>query len=333
MARLPEPGGDAGQWGEILNDFLSQSISADGSLNIGTVGAVQVKPNAVTTAAIADQQLTSSKLADEAVTTGKIADGQVTASKIADGAVGEHQLGDFSVTNTKLASLGQANGLAPLDADAKLPEAHIPTRLSDSGLNANSAQNIAGADYVPGMTPEQAVGVKIDQKVAAAPTGLRVSAPATGVLLRHVVYVTNEGIQIEAERLDANARIREIHGRVAIAPQQTTSGKNKTPRSQAGSSVSFSNEAGSFDQGLSNYHVAGVPGLEPRTTEPESAVLPITPYPTGFGALPRPTSHPSLPSDRLPNRRSGSQDAAGADAIRRRSTAMSDRTPPATTAA
>src|SRR3979409_1143326 len=25
---------------------------------------------------------------------------------------------------------------------------------------------------------------------------------------------------------------------------------------------------------------AGVPGLEPRTTEPESAVLPITPYPT-----------------------------------------------------
>ena len=25
--------------------------------------------------------------------------------------------------------------------------------------------------------------------------------------------------------------------------------------------------------------MAGVPGLEPRTTEPESAVLPITPYP------------------------------------------------------
>ena len=26
---------------------------------------------------------------------------------------------------------------------------------------------------------------------------------------------------------------------------------------------------------------AGVPGLEPRLTEPESVVLPITPYPTG----------------------------------------------------
>lgn len=32
--------------------------------------------------------------------------------------------------------------------------------------------------------------------------------------------------------------------------------------------------------------VAGVPGLEPRTTEPESAVLPITPYPIGSESLP-----------------------------------------------
>src|SRR5690625_179986 len=29
---------------------------------------------------------------------------------------------------------------------------------------------------------------------------------------------------------------------------------------------------------------AGVPGLEPRTTEPESVVLPITPYPNGVRA-------------------------------------------------
>jgi site-specific DNA recombinase len=32
-------------------------------------------------------------------------------------------------------------------------------------------------------------------------------------------------------------------------------------------------------------NLAGVPGLEPRTTEPESAVLPITPYPNGALAL------------------------------------------------
>lgn len=32
MARLPEPGGDAGNWGEILNDFLRQEHRDDGSL-------------------------------------------------------------------------------------------------------------------------------------------------------------------------------------------------------------------------------------------------------------------------------------------------------------
>lgn len=37
--------------------------------------------------------------------------------------------------------------------------------------------------------------------------------------------------------------------------------------------------------------LAGVPGLEPRTTEPESAVLPITPHPTAPGITPLATRH------------------------------------------
>lgn len=32
MARLPIPGADRGTWGDVLNDFLSQSLNADGSL-------------------------------------------------------------------------------------------------------------------------------------------------------------------------------------------------------------------------------------------------------------------------------------------------------------
>jgi len=32
MARLPQPGGDKGDWGNILNDYLSQSLNTDGSL-------------------------------------------------------------------------------------------------------------------------------------------------------------------------------------------------------------------------------------------------------------------------------------------------------------
>ena len=41
----------------------------------------------------------------------------------------------------------------------------------------------------------------------------------------------------------------------------------------------------SFFQFFFYMYCAGVPGLEPRLTEPESAGLPITPYPNNFLAL------------------------------------------------
>lgn len=37
MARLPTPGGDSGQWGAILNEFLSTVHNADGTLKAGVV--------------------------------------------------------------------------------------------------------------------------------------------------------------------------------------------------------------------------------------------------------------------------------------------------------
>lgn len=40
MARLPQPGGDDGKWGQILNDFLSQTHNLDGSLKAIDVAKV-----------------------------------------------------------------------------------------------------------------------------------------------------------------------------------------------------------------------------------------------------------------------------------------------------
>lgn len=37
MARLPNPGGDDGSWGQILNDFLSVSHASDGTLKSGAI--------------------------------------------------------------------------------------------------------------------------------------------------------------------------------------------------------------------------------------------------------------------------------------------------------
>lgn len=53
MARLPVPGGDLGNWGQILNDYLSQSHNSDGSLKDDSIAeskldvATQAKLNTV----------------------------------------------------------------------------------------------------------------------------------------------------------------------------------------------------------------------------------------------------------------------------------------------
>jgi hypothetical protein len=63
MARLPNPGGDDGQWGNILNDFLSQVHTGAGDIKAGAVGAGH----------LADASVTAPKLA----TTGAPSNGQV----------------------------------------------------------------------------------------------------------------------------------------------------------------------------------------------------------------------------------------------------------------
>jgi len=63
MARLPVPGSDQGSWGDILNDYLSQSLNTDGTLKSGVVGATQIASNAITGSKIADGSITNAKLA------------------------------------------------------------------------------------------------------------------------------------------------------------------------------------------------------------------------------------------------------------------------------
>ena len=50
MPRLPQPGADDGQWGDILNDFLLQSHATDGNLNSGVVGTSNIQDSSVTEA-------------------------------------------------------------------------------------------------------------------------------------------------------------------------------------------------------------------------------------------------------------------------------------------
>lgn len=47
MARLPQPGSDEGQWGDILNSFLSQVHKPDGTLKNGSVTAPVIADGAI----------------------------------------------------------------------------------------------------------------------------------------------------------------------------------------------------------------------------------------------------------------------------------------------
>lgn len=47
MTRLPQPGGDAGNWGQILNDFLSQAHEPDGSIKTNVISEAQLAPGVV----------------------------------------------------------------------------------------------------------------------------------------------------------------------------------------------------------------------------------------------------------------------------------------------
>lgn len=63
MARLPQPGSDDGQWGDILNDYLLQTHQPDGMLSADSVGPVQLASQSVTAAALADGAIAEVKLA------------------------------------------------------------------------------------------------------------------------------------------------------------------------------------------------------------------------------------------------------------------------------
>lgn len=62
MARLPQPGGDNGNWGDILNDYLLTEHDAAGHLKVGVVGSSHIADNAVKAVHIADDSIPQVKI-------------------------------------------------------------------------------------------------------------------------------------------------------------------------------------------------------------------------------------------------------------------------------
>ena len=138
MARLPNPGGDDGNWGDILNAFLEVEHTGDGTLKRGPDidTAVSNAANAVSTANSAQ---TTASSAVQTVNNKTPTSGNVTLSA-----------SDVSAIPT--AQLGAASGVAQLDSGSKLPAGQLPssvmTSTGSSTANAQVAIASAGSSNV-----------------------------------------------------------------------------------------------------------------------------------------------------------------------------------------
>ncbi|AGB22158.1 hypothetical protein Mycsm_01767 [Mycobacterium sp. JS623] len=83
MARLPQPGGDSGTWGDVLNDYLSQAHKPDGLIKDNAVTANTIAPNSVTNTAIASDAVNATSIADGSITNALITDGTIQEAKLA----------------------------------------------------------------------------------------------------------------------------------------------------------------------------------------------------------------------------------------------------------
>lgn len=178
MARLPQPGADAGNWGAILNDFLSQVHNSDGTL----------KSDSVSSSQIADSSISELQL-DSTV--------QSKLNAVAGQAGATGATGPQGSTGTQ----GATGVQGPAGA------AGAQGATGSGAIGATGATGPAGSTTIAGITGLQAA---LDAKVLKTALPIRFSAATalTGVTPTDRVYDT---------RTLTGARMRVASGPVGSA--------------------------------------------------------------------------------------------------------------------
>lgn len=105
MARLPEPGGDDGTWGDILNQYLSIEHNPDGTLkNTGTLAEYATKSYADSVASTSTPDATT-QLKGKIQLTGDLA-GTASSPQIAAGAIVDADINNLAnISQSKISNL------------------------------------------------------------------------------------------------------------------------------------------------------------------------------------------------------------------------------------
>ncbi|MGU3500905.1 SGNH/GDSL hydrolase family protein [Mycobacterium sp. C31M] len=150
MARLPKPGGDHGNWGDVLNDYLSQSLKPDGTLKDNAVTSNVLAPNSITNAAIADNAVNAASIGNGTITEALL-DGGVQA-KLNQAAPGVHaSLLNFTPTSLLKWRRALANVRAG-SSDAKLLVIGDSTSVGIGGSTSSTVpQNKSWPTFLTSM--------------------------------------------------------------------------------------------------------------------------------------------------------------------------------------
>jgi hypothetical protein len=184
--RLPIPGSDDGDWGDILNSFLEVSLASDGTLNSNTVGTNQLQSNSVTNAQLdTPTQTTLASVASKYT----LPSGGMPYTDLA----GNIPLSLLSITGTASNSTylrGDGSWTTPSSGSSTPPLEVISTITTSATLTAGY------------LTPVNANSAAV---TATLPTG------------------TNPGTQIGVSKTDSSANAVTINGDVRGTANSTAS--------------------------------------------------------------------------------------------------------------
>ncbi|OGL22408.1 hypothetical protein A2707_03740 [Candidatus Saccharibacteria bacterium RIFCSPHIGHO2_01_FULL_45_15] len=180
MARLPQPGADNGNWGNILNDYLMQSHTAAGAIKDDAVGAPQLQDNAVTATALAPNSVTNASLASNSVNASTIADGTITETLLDTSVQTKLNtpsvIADDSITATKLV----ASVRTSLDkADTALQSAPVISVNTQTGAVVIDKSSIGLGDVDNTSDAAKPVSTLVQQSLDLKANASALSAVAT----------------------------------------------------------------------------------------------------------------------------------------------------------
>jgi hypothetical protein len=181
-SRLPTPGSDSGQWGQILNDYLAVEHNADGTLKqSATIAAKYTKPVlGIPAGDLTSQVQTSIAKADTSVQSVNAvfpSSGNVTLAPADIGAI-------------PITQKGTSNGVASLDGSSRLVAGQLPTSVVTKSTNSGDIGK--AVDAYSGLP--LSVGGSTDIDTARAPYSV----------IPGVTANPNVGIQSALDQAGAN---------------------------------------------------------------------------------------------------------------------------------